>query len=91
MSEKENQVKIGVDYATGERLRLLSEKSGHSMAFILREFSKIVDFIPDNANRITLCFGLDAKTRQFKMAVLPMYVGVGDAELKQLIEECEKL
>lgn len=86
MSEKENQVKIGVDYETGERLRLLSEKSGFKMAYILRELSKIVDFIPDNVNRITLFIALDAKTRQVKMCAIPIYVGTSDESLRELIE-----
>jgi hypothetical protein len=86
MSEKENQVKIGVDYATGERLRFLSEKSGFSMAYILRELSKIVDFIPDNANRITLLIALDAKTRQVKLCAVPLYVGTTEESLKELLE-----
>jgi len=86
MSEIENQVKIGVDSSTGKRLRLLSEKSGFSMAYILRELSKIVDFIPDNANRITLLIALDAKTRQVKLCAVPLYIGTTEESLKELLK-----
>ncbi len=85
MSEKENQVKIGVDYATGERFRLLSELSGFSMAYILREISKIVDFVPDNAQKISLLIALDAKTNQVKMMAIPIYVGTDEESLKELL------
>lgn len=64
-----------VDKETALRLRQLSEKSGYSIAHIIREISKIYDMVPDNADRIILGIFPRLENRSILFMASPMWVG----------------
>jgi hypothetical protein len=64
-----------VDSKTASRLRLLSEKSGYSVAHLLREFSIIADTIPDHAEKISLAMWTNPEKKVFRTVVCPIICG----------------
>jgi hypothetical protein len=75
MSEKKNAPNFKVDIETAERLRLLSAKSGFSVAHLLRELSQIYDMLPDSCDRVILGIFPKIENRSITFIASPLYCG----------------
>lgn len=75
MAKNSNKVNFTVDVATAERLRLLSVKSGYSVAHMIREFSLLADAIPDTCDRIVFMQSLKLENRIQMNILAPLYSG----------------
>jgi|WetSurMetagenome_2_1015567.scaffolds.fasta_scaffold230091_4 hypothetical protein len=75
MVKTKKSANFKVDSQTASRLRLLSEKSGYSVAHLLREFSMIADTIPDYAEKISLLMWTNPEKKVFRTVVCPIICG----------------
>ncbi len=77
-----------VDSVTMSKLRILSEKSGHSIVFLVRELSKLASMIPSTADTVSLVVLPKTETRSIQFIVLPIFCGSFD--LKTENEDMDK-
>jgi hypothetical protein len=75
MAKTKKSANFKVDSQTASRLRLLSEKSGYSVAYLLREFSIIADTIPNHAEKISLVMWTNPEKKVFRTVVCPIICG----------------
>jgi hypothetical protein len=75
MLRKQKSANYKVDSHTAFRLRLLSEKSGYSVAHLLREFSMIANSIPTYAEKISLVMWTNQEKKVFRTVVCPIISG----------------
>jgi len=58
-----------------DNIKALAEKSGYTMSYLLEELGKLNDFVPDNADRITLGIFPRVENRSVLFICAPVYCG----------------
>lgn len=74
------QTTISVKPSVAEKIRLLSEKSGISIARIIEELSKLADFIPQSCDSVSLVILPKEETRSLQFVLLPIFSGSFELE-----------
>ena len=91
MTKKHKAVNYKVSYATAQRLRLISRKSGHSISYLISEFAMIADAIPDGCQKAIFLSELRLDKSMFRCVISPMFVGSFEVASTMPNSEVDKL